>query len=911
VVVPLGASAFKALCGETKKITEWANRPFVQKFDDRDVIMFPTWSPAYVMRNDHLMEEWFSEFGNIMELSNDYEDKVVSLQEGGIGDYTVLTDYDRCCQELKRFHRAGKQGKVIAFDLETTGLQPYERRARIGVLSMSVKVGTASVFIWDHDDSSWTKREKRMWLKKMGQFFSKGYKFVGQNAKFDAKWVYAMTGIMPQIHADTQLMHHILMEEKGTHGLKVQAVRYTNMGAYEDELDQHIPDKNVFGAFLKPPIPVVAQYAGCDADCTLRLYNTHKKEIDKHRPFERLAFDFLPRASTYLTYMEAVGAKVDVAYAQEYLDELVDKCDELYAKIRENEAVQAYTEAMDELAAEEYKEYRKQKRTDFKERLREWKELYAEHLEKCKEKHRAKLREWRALKKQAEAEGKRFNRKKPEYRETKFNRVYPEWSKVKLRKEPEPFEFNVGSPDQMRAVLFDYIGHDPVGVTDSGQDSTDKETLLHYKYEEECAFSAVVLDYRVFSKLANTYVKAIVEKSQGYSTGHYIYGSFNMTSTVTGRLSATNPNLQNIPHKGAGGVKRCYISRWTEELVEQIVTEQKGELAYKKLCRDWKKRGLDGRPRGMIMQVDYSQIELRLAAGLSKDRVMLNLYRTGKDIHTNTCCGIYDFTVDDYHNLESGDRKEKRRVAKVYNFGILYGMGAEGVVASLKRDDPPMHLSVEEGREGVEKFHETYKQLSKWIDKTKDGIRSNGYLDSPFGRRRRLPQTDSIDEGVVARALRQGVNHPIQSGASDMTLTSGTLISEYLREEDFMTLPFATVHDSILFDVFPGEMQDVMDVCEEVMTNLPKYGGDLWGDDFDWSFLRCPIEVGFDVGWNWRDLVELGEPDHEENKVETWDHALRESTYKMRKADGSKEREIDPDEVDSTDIIENAFDEAA
>lgn len=861
VVVTVGADALRVL-GDEKKISVYAGKPFAHVFktdsDEHECIVYPLVNPGYILYNDHLMEDYYKHFASIREIAQSYDKKATELKEAFNVNYRAITTFAAAKKRLRFFTRMGLKGIPISWDLETSHLKPHSKGSVIGVLSISHKVKTASVFVWEHEEVVWSDDEKRRWLKLLGKFFalskpkSNPYdwtgriKFVTQNGKFDCQWIYEKTGVMPILYADTMLMHHILDERKGTHGLKVQAVDI-GMGAYEDELHEYIDDPSEPFAFLKPPLHVITKYGGSDSDCALRLFYKHKEKIDKKETYKRLAYRFTTAASELLSYVEHAGAKVDLAWIKDAKNREEKICNDLLQQINSNPHVRKFVKGKARIQQEDYEAY-------LAERKKEWRKAF---------------KEWKAYKLEQRANGKPVSRKKPVLGEGRW----------KFRAQDDVFSFNVNSPDQLRAVLFDYIGHEPHMETESGLPSTNKESLVAFKNDHKCDFSRTLLDYRIHSKVLGTYLNSFYEKCQGYSSGHYIYPSYHITGTETARLASSGPSLQQTPQGSKGApVKRSFVSRF------------KG---------------------GHLANYDYSQIELRLAASFSRDPVMMKIYKEGGDIHKATCCAIFGLTPEEYEELPKDEKKEKRRIAKVYNFGIIYGMGPSGIIAALAKDDPPVHLTDDEARDQYEKFRKGYKGLFAWIEEVKNFIREKAFYSSPFGHRRRLPQVNSVDEEEVARALRQGVNFTVQSAASQMTLLSSIIIRGMMAERGMKSVLWNLVHDALMFDVYPGEQDALDEIVKDVMTNLPKYGNRIMGDDFKWDWIRVPIEIGADYGYNWRDFIELGseienKKTGKKEKLDNWRKCLAYSKKVGEEAD--KEYNMAHEKADE---ITDGFKEAA
>lgn len=419
------------------------------------------------------------------------------------------------------------------------------------------------------------------------------------------------------------------------------------------------------------------------------------------------------------------------------------------------------------------------------------------------------------------------------------------------KRKADPFVFNPGSDVQVGQILFEYYGCQPTELTDGGwavldarwkrlrvdnpdiepgdviAQAIERKQWEHFSTKadvlEEYAnqgvdFASLVIDFRESQKLYGTYVKPVSERLDALGRVH---GTFSPIGTVTGRLSSYDPNLQNIPPYA----KRAYVSRFGEE--------------------------------GVILSADYSQIELRIAACLYNDHELIKAYIEGADLHTLTAISISGLTVKQYAALPSKQRKEWRVRAKRVNFGIVYGIGAVGLVNVLKKDH--VFITVEDAKAMLEKFFKAHPALVAALNVLKESVRKLGYLESFTGRVRRLPEVFNSNEEIVARAFRQAGNFPVQSGAGDITLMALVLIHEWMLAEKLRSCIILTVHDSIVFDCHVDEVLLVAAKAKEIMESIPQLSeGILPG--LDWKWLRVPIVAEFDVGVSWGQSVEF-DPD--------------------------------------------------
>lgn len=349
-------------------------------------------------------------------------------------------------------------------------------------------------------------------------------------------------------------------------------------------------------------------------------------------------------------------------------------------------------------------------------------------------------------------------------------------------------EFTINSPRQVGEVLFGELKlSEKVKKTKSGQYSTSEEVLrdLHSKHP----IVQKILDYRGLKKLLSTYVEAL-PKLINPATGH-IHTSFNQAVTATGRLSSSNPNLQNIPVRGEDG----------REIRKAFIPEA-GEIFF---------------------SADYSQIELRIMAHLSGDEHMIEAFNAGHDVHAATAARIFHKDIKDIS-------KDERRKAKTANFGIIYGISAFGLAER-------MDVSRTEAKELIDSYFEMYPKIKEYIAKAVDTAREKGYIETEFGRRRYLPDINSRNAVVRGYAERNAVNAPIQGTAADIIKIAMIRVQQRLDAEGCKARMMLQVHDELNFSVPADEFDKVKRIVIEEMQGAYK--------------MSVPLEADCGEGKNW------------------------------------------------------------
>ncbi len=331
-------------------------------------------------------------------------------------------------------------------------------------------------------------------------------------------------------------------------------------------------------------------------------------------------------------------------------------------------------------------------------------------------------------------------------------------------------QFNIASPKQVGEILFDKLKIvEKAKKTKTGQYVTSEEVLQQLKNKHEIV--ADILEHRGLKKLIGTYIDAL-PKLINPRTGH-IHTSFNQTITATGRLSSSDPNLQNIPIRGEDG----------KEIRKAFIPE----------------------PGCLFFSADYSQIELRVMAHLSQDPQMIEVFREGKDLHAATAANIYKKPIEEV-------TRDERTKSKRANFGIIYGITVFGLAERL---DIPR----DEAKMLIDGYFATFPEVHDYMEKSKEIARKQGYVTTLFGRRRYLPDINSANSVVRGFAERNAINAPIQGTAADIIKVAMIHIFQRFKAEGIRSKMILQVHDELNFSVYPDEKEKVERIVLEEMQN--------------------------------------------------------------------------------------------
>lgn len=349
-------------------------------------------------------------------------------------------------------------------------------------------------------------------------------------------------------------------------------------------------------------------------------------------------------------------------------------------------------------------------------------------------------------------------------------------------------EFNINSPSQLGVILFEKLELPAGKKTKTGKYSTNESVLtkLAVKYD----LPSTILEYRSLAKLKSTYVDAL--PSMINPDTRRVHTDFNQTVAATGRLASSNPNIQNIPIRTARGreIRKAFIA----------------EDGFK------------------IMSADYSQVELRVIAHISKDEAMIEAFKNGEDIHARTAKEIF--------HLDSLDEvtPDHRRKAKEVNFGIPYGLSAYGLATNLGIENS-------EGKEMIEEYFNRFPNIQKYIDETTAFAKENEFVKTLLGRRRYIPDINSSNWNARGFAERVAINMPIQGTAADIIKLAMINIHDYLENNDLKSRMLLQVHDELIFEIHDSEIKSVPKKIIELMENA--------------ITMDVPLKVEAGIGENW------------------------------------------------------------
>ncbi len=354
-------------------------------------------------------------------------------------------------------------------------------------------------------------------------------------------------------------------------------------------------------------------------------------------------------------------------------------------------------------------------------------------------------------------------------------------------------QFNINSPKQLREVLFEKLKLPVVKRTKTGP-STDEEVLRSLAAKHK--LPALLLEYRQLMKLKTTYVDALPNLIDPGT--QRIHTSFNQTGTETGRLSSSNPNLQNIPIKTGIG----------RSIRRSVVSFEKGTF---------------------LLSCDYSQIELRILAHISRDAQLIDAFKKDEDIHKATAALI--------HGVKEGDvTEEMRTLAKRVNFGIVYGLTSFGLARDLS-------ISFEEAQGFIDAYFARYPGVKQYIDTQIASARKDGFVTTILGRRRYVPEITNKNPMIRQLAERQAVNTPIQGSASDLIKSAMVQIHRAIKEKGLQSAMILQIHDELLFDVPDEEAAAFIPLVKDKMENVLR--------------LEVPVKVDMKKGKNWAEMEEI------------------------------------------------------
>ena len=692
ILCPVGADALKYVAGMTG--IQKYNGVFIEKK------YLPIMHPNITIIKPQMEDEIQRAFSQIPKLL-DGED--LQSHEKDYCFIETQSQLDKYTQELD-------DATTLVVDIETTSVSPHT-----GVI-LGIAISTrphqglyvSSELVYKHKE----------WFHNL----FKNRKCIFHNSKFDTNYMETELGFEFPDYEDTMLLHYCLEEAVGTHGLKPLALRFTDLGDYERELDDYkkswarknkvkLADFN-YGML---PSDILAPYACKDADATFQLYMKFKPLVDKSEEFNRLYSTILLPATHAMKRLEKNGGPIEIEQVTYLTEQYTIDMEECLEEIMMSDAVQRF------------------ERTQGK-------------------------------------------------------------------------DFNPNSTYHLRELFFNILNMKVTKKTETGAPSTDKEVLANMGHP----LADAILDLREKTKLAGTYISNI---RNGVDKDGRLRSGFNIHGTTSGRLSSSgNLNYQNIPRDNKD---------------------------IKKLFR--------ARPGYKIIQCDLGTAEVYYAAMLSGDEFLQKAFIDKLDFHSYVAKQMFNLpeAVNEVKKLHPNERQ----YAKAITFGIMYQAGPAKIAETVNKDAKPgEEISVPQSKQFINKYFSEAKMLKKFIDSSNQQIENHAFIYSFFGRKRRLPEAKSPNQGVAKHAIRSGVNFLVQSVASDINILGVIDLIKWIEDNDYLDaiLPFTVVHDSIVAEV----REDLIDTYIENARRCIQTDRGL-------TIPGCPIKVDFEVGPSWGELDEI------------------------------------------------------
>lgn len=740
VVVPLGNVALKRLTGKTG-ITKFSGRTYEsEETDALPYFIFPIIDPAAVLHDEKQLPALEAAFA--------------ALQAALSGDSRSL-EYPKLSRDeaVAAMYQLRDSGKPYSIDLETTGINPRFNTIR----TFSIATGEGEAWWAEWDDSL---REPLVDL------FLGGGTMIAHNAVFELRWF--MYHVLMHTHPetwrtlrwrvdDTKLLYHLL-EEEGDGRLTALAKRFTPIGGYDDAMEAAKAHNDE--AYATVDLVTLGNYNAGDSDATFRLRQKFRLKLmqkDKRYPGEpltKLYEEITEPAIWTVAQCELFGRKFDLR-----------KAGELHATLLAEER-----EAMDEMLAHPtVQEFQT-------ERQRAWQRF-----------RMARMKLSKVLRKTPIAERQPI-RDKIDLLEADAPKRLEAWGEYPAD------TFNPNSTPQVRELLFDRLGVPVLGHTDTGLPATAEKFML--PVIDAHPFVGVYLKW----KKANTLRQRYLEKRllPYVEQDGFVYGSYMIDGTATGRWSSTSPNLQNV----APRLKTLFTSRFAG---------------------------------GSVVECDFSQLELRLMAWACDCEPLLEAFKSGADIHKLTAHRITGIPLDQI------DKDTRKKMGKCPNFGLAYG-------AYPKRFSMEFGFKLPEAERIWKAYHKAYPEIRPFIDRLQATVQRNGWLKGFLGRVRTLPDHDSPDTKTRFHALLAGSNFPIQNLGAEFTTWAFCRAAAEVAALGLRSVPLGATHDSLTFDCPPEEVEQVATIC-------CKWMGPKLHERYPW--MTVPMVGDAEAGPSWGEMESI------------------------------------------------------
>ena len=763
--------------------------PFLKNLYDRgtlvyaaefDCYAFTSYHPSRVVRD----KKYRSAFYKDVERSLNYalNEEEYPLEEV---KHEVITTVER----FQKFKDFILKKKFFTIDIETSGFDYFNDSLLCIALSWKKGHAVTVPILGKLKAEIWSEEDKKIIEDGLREIVESPVKMILHNGKFDLKFFINKLGCdidktLDSFYFDTMLAHHLVDENAIDHRLKTLARMYTLFGNYEDILEEHKElaqkeYKEATGESLAKAdvsydmfdTAVLWKYANFDADVTIRAFkilHTALKEDGLFKFFMKLVMAL----NKVLLRMELNGIRIDKEILQTKIAEFTTLSEKLYSEIVSDESI---SKAEDILTKAEVDKLRT-RYDNLKRKALEWEEYYEK------------------------------------YKESTFK------------------QFNLKSPNHLQVLFYKVLGAAPVYIKETPAKrkkrekagkpqslSTDKDALEFISKKHQFPVTDAILKYRNVVKFLNTFLEGIAKRI--YDDGR-LRTDYKQHGTVTGRLSSTNPNLQNIPK-----TKRGFVD--PKEIRRMFICDE-----------GW-----------TLLEADYGQIEFRVLAEMSRDKKLLKDIKNGLDIHAKVAGRVYPNYTSSEEGLSDAEIRangDLRNNAKGIVFGnLMYGRG-------LKSLQDQLGVSKEEAKAAIDFFGEEYPETLKCIEDIKQNAIKKGYSLNIFGRKRRLPQLlklqkkplmkfEDEERGKLAEGLRQSVNSPIQSSAADIMGIALIRLDKRIRKENLPVRLQLQIHDAVVAEVRDDFLEEWLYILREEMTRPIKD-------------IVVPLVIDTEHGKNWADL---------------------------------------------------------
>lgn len=808
------------------EVTYPAGHPLFGHPPDVRIPMIPIQSPGLVIqtRNPQVITRWKKHIALIVE----------KIKTGIVPPeydrpwFRITNDPGVVERELQWL--IDNPGTLVTWDTETTGLEAWVSTAAIvfHMFRWNMPDGTPRCigFPWKYDGSPLLQHLDRLAPTVLAALYASRLR--GHNLTFDILYTYAtmradLEKLTWAMHSDTWHMAYTLRQQRGSLGLDMIAYDWVpEMAGYEENLSLLI---DLHGDLMNPGNKKGGHYANCPVE----LWDTH----------------FRPYVMGDVEVCHLAGEKIDAKLERSKTYKIPLAHTEKRGTFRWFQPPNrkfVYDRVMSESARVMTRIMGRGLHVDT-DALERQEDMFPKQLVASRDKI------------------KTINEKIISWVEQKEATI-------------QSWELDLENKDQLKELLFTVLQLDIQRLTPAGRKLFDEDHLASITFEEKYRYAACdkytlnrlavdhpelrpLQEYRKQFKQYTGYIKPMrnvfnekIDKKRRTDTpllmpDGKVHASFLLTGTRGGRLSCRNPNLQQLPRDGM--VKRIYTSRYGD--------------------------------RGCMYQGDLSQIELRLLAAACGDPAMVKAYWDGIDLHSLTTSRIFNTDYDHYGEaytqwLQKNGRDDEvkklgtqRRIGKGINFLTGYGGGAFGLQTTLAGQGT--YLSLEECERHLENFFDSYPTLRAYLSSYKKFIEDHGVAVSILGRVRIFEEVFSDDREASSKALRAGCNHLIQSTASDMMLICLAVIENVMRVENLESILVSTVHDSLLIDAVREELPIIHEIVTGVVNNIPDVFRDLFGPDYDLSWMIVPFSGDCEVGPNYHDQRKI--PSH---GAIDWDYLL-------------------------------------